>query len=189
MHNSEKMGNAGQGTNPNYEKWKGLQGPKIAECRFDNSGDAIFSKFRDRIVFGETPYTQRVDLLPGEKSNGDDIYHSAVAKIETSDGNIYYINQGIFLDTKNAKYVDILEKRRKKEDRGEEYNFPDIMIGYNLPFDEISCNLPRAQGAYVTRVSFLNVPGSPTGSNFNSDLERNRVIEYMTKIRKAEKNR
>ena len=185
MANPEAMGSESRDTNSNYEKWKTLEQRRFlppAECKFNKNGDAVFFKFGDTIRFGETPNTQRVDSYPNE-TNEDD-YNTCVVEIETSDGNVYYVNQGIFLDTKNAKYVDILENRKKVENKGKEYKFPDITIGYQLPFDKIPYNSSQLQAAYVMRISFL---GNSSGKTGDGHEKMEKICDYMTALRKSGK--
>ena len=108
-------------------------------------GDLSFSKMGDRIVFGETSGTKKLD----------DINDPLIAKIDTFDGNSYIISEGVLIDTKNGTHVDLLQKSQKDKN----YEFPSILIGYKLPFKEISQNLqiPDGEGGSVLKVTAYGV--------------------------------
>ena len=133
--------NADQNTSDN-QGWADLE--KLnAKFEFNEHGDAIFTKLGDRISFGTTPNTLPVDEFP---QGGSPNYEGSIVGIETFSGDRYYINQGIFLDKKNDKKVDILQKRVAAQKQGGVYVFPDIIIGSRLPYEKISPNLPIPEG-------------------------------------------
>ena len=141
---------------------------KTPEYQRNSDGDVRFSRIGDEIVFGETPYTHKVDVLPRE--NRED-YDSSVIGIETYDGNCYFIAEGLLVDKNNNKKVDLIRKR--SEDAN--YSFPNIRIGYKLPYEKISENLkvPDGEGGSVVKVvSYGEAPSSHSqGSEMKKQIQ------------------
>ncbi len=120
---------------------------RTPEYKRNKDGDVMFNKIGDEIVFGDTPYTRKVDVFPQE--NQED-YASSVVGIETYDGNCYFISEGVLVDKNNDKKVDLLRKRSEDAD----FSFPSVRVGYKLPYDKISKNLkvPDGEGGTVVKV-------------------------------------
>lgn len=141
---------------------------RTPEYKQNKDGDVMFNKFGDEITFGETPYTRRVDAFPQE--NQEDYASSAVG-IETYDGNCYFISEGVLVDKKNNKKVDLLKKR--SEDAG--FSFPSVKIGYKLPYDKISENLkvPDGEGGTVVKVVSYGETSAahPNGSEMKKQVQ------------------
>lgn len=138
----------------NKTGWEGVEAmagkfeqQRTPEYKRNKDGDVMFNKFGDEITFGEAPYTHRVDVFPRE--NRED-YESSAVGIETYDGNCYFISEGVLVDKKNNKKVDLLKKRSEDAD----FSFPSVRIGYKLPYDKISENLkvPDGEGGTVVKV-------------------------------------
>ncbi len=147
VSNSAPLNNNGQ------TGWEGVAAlansgqRRLPEYEVNSNGDTIFSKFGKEIIFGTTENTRRVDVFPQE--NQED-YESSVVGIETYDGNCYFISEGVFVDRRNGKKIDLLKKRSKDA----EFSFPSIRIGYKLPYRQISESLkvPEGEGGTVVKV-------------------------------------
>lgn len=138
---------------------------RTPECRRNSDGDVMFSRIGDEIVFGETPYTRRVDALPWE--NRED-YDSSVIGIETNDGNCYYIAEGLLVDRKNDKKVDLIRKRGENAN----YSFPSIRIGYRLPFEKISENLKVPDGEKGSVLKIVSYGEAPSAHGQGSEMKK-----------------
>ena len=138
---------------------------RTPEYKRNKDGDVMFSKIGDEIIFGETPYTRRVDAFPQE--NQED-YASSVVGIETYDGNCYFISEGVLVDKKNNKKVDLLKKRSENAD----FSFPSVRIGYKLPYDKISENLKVPDGEGGTIVKVLSYGEASATHNNGSEMKK-----------------
>lgn len=138
---------------------------RTPEYKRNKDGDVMFSKIGDEIIFGETPYTRRVDAFPQE--NQED-YASSVVGIETYDGNCYFISEGVLVDKKNNKKVDLLKKRSENAD----FSFPSVRIGYKLPYDKISENLKVPDGEGGTIVKVVSYGEASATHNNGSEMKK-----------------
>ena len=138
---------------------------RTPEYKRNKDGDVMFSKIGDEIIFGETPYTRRVDAFPQE--NQED-YASSVVGIETYDGNCYFISEGVLVDKKNNKKVDLLKKRSENAD----FSFSSVRIGYKLPYDKISENLKVPDGEGGTIVKVVSYGEASATHNNGSEMKK-----------------
>ena len=152
--------------------WEGVEAivdnfeqQRTPEYKRNKDGDVMFGKIGDEIIFGETPYTRRVDAFPQE--NQED-YASSVVGIETYDGNCYFISEGVLVDKKNNKKVDLLKKRSENAD----FSFPSVRIGYKLPYDKISENLKVPDGEGGTIVKVVSYGEASATHNNGSEMKK-----------------
>jgi len=141
--------------------------PRQPEYRVNRDGDVKFERIGDEITFGKTVNTRRVDVFPQEDR---ETYETSAVGIQTADGNAYYISQGVFVDNRNNKKVDLLAKRQADP----EFVFPSISIGSLLPYEQISTNLivPDNDGGIITKVVTYGVASAqhPGGSEMQRDV-------------------
>ena len=137
------------------------------EYRVNRDGDVKFERVGDEIVFGKTKNTRQVDAFPLE--NYED-YEQSIIGIQTADGNAYYISEGVLVDNRNNKKVDLLAKRVREP----EFTFPSITIGEQMPYAQISENLkvPDADGGIVTKVVTYGTASrqNPDGSEMRRNI-------------------
>lgn len=146
----EAEGNRSNTENQSGTGWESVSSlSPTPEARWirNNKDHVVFSRAGDEIVFGETKYTCKADILPGEGllSSGSDDYYTCAMGIVTRDGNQYVINQGVFADLSNNQMFDLIQKRLMYGN-GEKSCFPKIRIGDRLPYEEISAKLKTAEG-------------------------------------------
>lgn len=150
----------------NYESLA-AETPKQPEYKVNADGDVKFERAGDEIVFGETAHTRRVDIYPQEDREA---YEGSTVGIQTTDGNAYYISQGVLVDNRNNKKVDLLAKRQNDPD----FAFPAITIGAQLPYEQISKNLviPDGDDGMVTKVVVYGAASAqhPGGSSMQHDV-------------------
>lgn len=147
---------------------------RTPEYKRNKDGDVMFNKIGDEIVFGDTPYTRRVDVFPQE--NQED-YVSSVVGIETYDGNCYFISEGVLVDKNNDKKVDLLKKRSEDAD----FSFPSVRVGYKLPYGKISENLkvPDGEGGTVVKVVSYGEASSTHGNGSEMKKQIQSAIHGM----------